>query len=242
MKEYLNAASKKWINGRFRRRMVAVWKWIFLLQTLTPSIDRTFVFCGRNIRHFSHSYNINFPPFRMTERSVELALVDLFIELHSGKTLLEVGAVTPYYWPGRIKHVVDPYDDHPLVTDRQDWLDHDFNYDAIVSISTFEHIGLDDYGLVSDGRRGKAAVEKLLEGGSDFLVTWPGGYNNNLDRLIFDKLRDRSDVDLFVWHRGKRGNNWKVVSNPNCLSLPLEYGPFWANTLIAIHRGPALVS
>ena len=52
---------------------------------------------------FTHNINCGWPPFRMTERSVELHVADEWINNHND--IIEVGAVTPYYWPGRIKDI-----------------------------------------------------------------------------------------------------------------------------------------
>ena len=73
----------------------------------------TFNFLGRVYKLFCHTHNCGWPPFRMTERSVELALADEW--LTTKDNVIEIGAVTPYYWPKRISNVVDPTDSHELV-------------------------------------------------------------------------------------------------------------------------------
>ena len=79
---------------------------------------RTFCFSGKEFNYFYHSYNCGWPPY-VTERSVELALADFWLDHIDPSDVIEIGAVTPYYWPGRVSSIVDPCDSHPAVTLRQ---------------------------------------------------------------------------------------------------------------------------
>ncbi|CAD5372457.1 hypothetical protein RA210_U20440 [Rubrivivax sp. A210] len=113
------------------------------------------------------------------------------------------------------------------------------NTPAILSISTFEHIGLSDYGLPEDPAAVSAALAKLLAEGHDFLVTIPGGYNPTLDRLI-PKARAGNGFEVYYWERPVIGNEW-VWTDPASIDIEkLKYGPFWANQLFILHRGQPL--
>ena len=111
----------------------------------------------------------------MTERSIELALADLFLKQYQRNLVIEIGAVLPYYWPHRIQTIIDPVDIHPLVTFRESFWNFDLDGRPVISISAFEHIGLADYGLVVDEVVPQKAIERLVNTAGDFLVTIPFG-------------------------------------------------------------------
>jgi hypothetical protein len=50
-----------------------------------------FYFNNQKIKYHLQGNNINHPPFRMTERSIELALADIFVEQYKYGELIEVG-------------------------------------------------------------------------------------------------------------------------------------------------------
>ena len=199
----------------------------------------TFEIDGYEVAHFIHRYNAYCPPYRMTERTVELALADMFLRVLGTEDVAEVGAVTPYYWPGRIATVVDPTDAHERVTTHAGWNEWSHDSFAILSMSTFEHIGAGEYGLAPDGNETRAAIDKLLTVTRPFLVTFPAGYNATLDAYVRSTLADDPTVRVMAWHRGTRGNNWRQLAYANVTSAMETYGPAWANTLIALYRGPA---
>lgn len=234
---------KKTLTAKYLKPFfLRAYKAAVLIKTIRPGIGKSFKFGSANVKFYLNGKNINFPPFRMTERSIELALADMFISQYRYEDLIEVGAVSPYYWPRRIKTIVDPYDTHPLVTHREDWITHQGKYNAILSISTFEHIGLSDYGLVGDLEKSDIALSKLISSASDFLVTWPAGYNNYLDQSVLKKIPTWPKVNLFVWERGTTGNKWEEIHDINKRKNKFTYGPYWANTLFVLYRGPGLLS
>jgi hypothetical protein len=241
MREHFIELDKKYFSGRIKSSLVVVYKLMLLLPTFRPHIDLSFSVNGHKIRHYLVGKNINFPPFRMTERSIELALANIFIKQYGDSEVVEVGAVTPYYWPRRVKTIVDPYDAHSLVTHREDWTAHQGEYKAILSISTFEHIGLSDYGLNGDLKKSDLALNKLLNSDSDFLVTWPAAYNRYLDASVLRRLPTLSNVQLFVWHRDTSGNKWRQIVEVNSITESCSYGPHWANTLFVLYRGKGLI-
>ena len=193
---------------------------------------------GIRIPHFVHRYNAYHPPLRMTERTIELALADIYLRMRGTHDVAEIGAVTPYYWQGRIDQIVDPTDTHHRVTHHQSWADWSGSGEAILSISTFEHIGAGEYGLPANPEESRAAIAKLIDHHESFLVTYPAGYNPALDRHVEDADRTQPGWRILVWHRGTRGNDWRQIGFDELTPRARTYGPAWANTLVALYRGP----
>ena len=161
------------------------------------SFEREFTCWNQKYVHFYHSYNCGWPPYT-TERTVELALADAWLEGRDCRRVVEIGAVTPYYWPNRVMKVIDPFDPHPLVSQRCSLFDIDLRGRDVLSISTFEHIGTTDYGSGEKPNKVIAALDKLLSEGESFLVTAPLGYNRLLDQHLLNSrhLACRCQPDL----------------------------------------------
>ena len=145
----------------------------------------TFEFAGKVFKLFVSNHNCGWPPARMTERAVELPLADRWLESVDAARVIEIGAVTPYYWPRRVPQVVDPYDPHPLVTTRASLFDVDLSAGPVLSISTLEHVGIGDYGLPVDHSLAEKAFRKVFKESQSFLITVPVGYNETMDRFPF---------------------------------------------------------
>jgi hypothetical protein len=240
MKSKLKAIDRRFFGGSLRNSYIKIHNLALNILTITFHTPKYFDFDGVKLKHFLHRHNVNRPLFRMTERSIELRLADIFLRNYPRNEVVEVGAVTPYYWPQRVGTIVDPIDEHPAVTHKLDWLKFDVSHKAVLSISTFEHIGSGDYGLNADLKMSELAIEKLFATNADFLVTWPGGQNKHLD-LVVKRAIVGTDISLFMWQRGKRGNDWRWVPNARDLEWNFSYGPYWANTLLVLYRGPKLV-
>jgi len=204
-----------------------------------------FEFAGRKFRAFVGAHNCGWPPHRMTERAVELALADKWLEGVDRDLLLEIGAVTPYYWPHRVANVVDPQDTHPLVTIRKSLFDLDLRGKPVLSISTLEHIGLAQYGL-AERRTAMEAMDKLFSESPQFLVTCPHGYNPELDAYLARGVPDGTERRYLV--RSRSGNEWRETTGaaelPPYGSGEMPHGSAppssqaWANALVVLTRGP----
>ena len=173
--------------------------------------QRTFRFNGRELPYFFHAYNCGWPPYT-SERTVELALADDWLDRQREARIVEIGAVTPYYWPGRVGEIVDPFDPHPRVTDRRSLFDVDLRGTHVLSISTFEHIGTGDYASQESPERVSEAFSKLLAEAAAFLVTVPTGYNSRVDELLFDASRWPADVTVSFLVRTADGSWEEPVS------------------------------
>jgi hypothetical protein len=215
--------------------------------TLVPrwrieSSPPVFKFRRRQYEAFCHRYNCGYPPLRMTERSVELALADAWFDQLETAHVTEIGAVTPYYWPRRVCSVVDPYDTHPLVTHAVSLFAFDFSGRDVLAISTLEHISMGDYGPATPGETPVRALEKICRESRRFLITVPYGYNAAVDDTLFADYRFAADVSATYMVRSVRGNDWRQASAreaavPYGRATPDEYG---ANGLLIVERGGLL--
>jgi hypothetical protein len=172
---------------------------------------------------FCHNYNCGWPPARMTERSVELAIADRWLQGHDRDEIYEIGAVTPYYWPHRVKHIVDPFDDHALVTHKESLFNVSLDGKAVISISTVEHIGVDEYGQEENPALTILALEKIFSESRSFCITAPLGYNIILDNYIKDKLLGCASMSISFLARGLQDNIWLQVDHSAASRAP--YGP-----------------
>jgi hypothetical protein len=198
----------------------------------------SFTVRGREYTGFCHRYNCGFPPLRMTERLVELAVADRWLEESAPDAVTEIGAVTPYYWPRRVSTIIDPYDTHRLVTHRVSLFTIDCANRDLLAISTLEHIELGDYGVTRSGESALQAFEKICRESRRFLITVPYGYNAAVDATLFAEYRFPVDVAATYMARSARGNDWREVA---VHEAKIPYGPddrdhHSANGLLIVER------
>lgn len=172
-----------------------------------------FNFRNLQLSLFEHSYNCGSVKGRMTERSVELSITDYWLNsIGDISGVVEIGAVTPYYWPNRVQRVIDPSDNHNLVTDKKSFFDVDLKGLTCLSISTFEHIGTSDYRLKQNTNLVIDAFNKLFEESPEFLVTVPTGYNNICDGFLTNLVIKNKDIEISCLERNTKDNDWKETS------------------------------
>jgi hypothetical protein len=188
---------------------------------------RTFNFAGLEFPYFAHHYNCGHPPGAMSERSLELPMADRYLATKPRESVVEVGAVTPYYWPHRVLNVCDPGDGHPLANIKASYLEVDFTGKDILSISTFEHIGSGEYGLPPDPQLNQRAFEKLFREAASFLVTVPGGYNPHMDSYLLSLPVAELGISTRALVRvGGRTNDWEERASLGPGDLHYEYGAY----------------
>lgn len=177
-----------------------------------------FVLNGEEYPYFRHPANNT----KVNERIVEVPIIRKHVEGKQGSTL-EVGNVLGQYL-GRRWTTVDLVEKEPGVTncDILDWKGGP--YDLIVSISTFEHIGVDHGTIPSRAIDAIQHCEKLLRPGGRFVFTIPIGYHPLLDSWLLE-----------TWH-GKRSflrrmspdNRWAQVDEAQAkyakYGKPYKYG------------------
>lgn len=191
--------------------------------------DIAFEYSGQNILLYEHPYNCGYTDGRMTERSVELALAKKWLDNCNGN-VVEVGAVTPYYfYCDKISDVIDPADQHSRVNYRNSMFDVNLKGKNVLSISTVEHIGLHEYGLTED-MNVIDAIEKILKEAESCLITAPLGYNRTLDNWV---RINRDNPIIKIMRRGIN-NHWVEISTYDFEEI--KYGPMWAFGLLVIEK------
>lgn len=192
--------------------------------------DNNFKIDGKRYELFEHSFNCGYICGRMTERSVEISLALEYLKniRRGGAIITEIGAVTPYYfYDSRISDIIDPTDSHDRVNHKDTMFAFDLTGKNILSISTVEHIGTNDYGM-AEKRNVIDAIEKIMNEADSYLITAPTGYNEVLDNWVKEH---RYDSKVKVLKRGIN-NHWVEVEPDNFENIP--YTPLWANGLIII--------
>ncbi len=202
--------------------------------------DRTFRFGGHEYRYFYHAYNCGFPVIpRRCERTVELALADYWMT--QANDVWEVGAVTPYYWPGRAAEIFDPFDKNELVTIRQSMFDFSFRGRDVLSVSTIEHIGSVKYAPegTPENHTGIDALVKLLTESRVCLVTFGIGQNEDLDKFV---LANEVMGARFRFMARNMDESWSEINQNMAYRT---YGSpdqvqDWANSVAIIEKGGIL--
>jgi hypothetical protein len=164
-------------------------------------LERQFTFNGQRFGYLSHSSHKTW----LTERAVELPLAEAAIcGASASSRVLEVGNVLTQYFGDicpPIYRVADKYEVAPGVEDI-DVLDLTGQFDLIISISTLEHVGLDE--LPRDWTKARHAVDHLrtlMAPNGRMLMTWALSYSRDLD----DALRDGSlEPTSVAYHKRRR--------------------------------------
>jgi len=217
---------------------------LFLFGSSAP-----FTYRGREFDLFEHDHNCGWKTSLMTERALELAIANGWLEDHAHEDVVEVGAVSPYYWEGRVKTVIDPGDSHPAVTHRQSLFAFDFTGRSVLSISTLEHVGTGEYRLTMLRKEDcVAALRRLVEQSRSCLVTFPTGVAPALDAFVmspeFTALQASLPLYVTVYKRHPCGNTYTVHTDDN-IAIPYGHWPFGiigsANGVVVIEKpAPAI--
>jgi len=133
-----------------------------------------------DIDYFFHPYNNT----KINERCAEVALALEFISKHPD--YVEVGAVMPYYIDND-NRVIDPFD--PRGNDKRRLAECDLTGLNVLSISTLEHIGIDQYGNtnLSDTEAIKG-LNQILTTAKNYFITIPIGFNKTFDKQVEAQL------------------------------------------------------
>lgn len=190
---------------------------------------------GTTLEPFDHPYNTT----ALNERAVELAMAHGFVlarehDLHPAPAAeagvlgrcLEVGNVLSHYEDYIIlppRRIVDRFEEAPGV-ENIDVFDIEGTYDTIISISTIEHVGVDDG---TDSPMGAfhaiTHLRQRLAPGGRFFCTFPTGWNRRLD--IFLGAGTISRMALSDQFFVRDGVNWvEQVRNPHGGFQPYPYG------------------
>lgn len=191
------------------KSMEAVW-FRFLKLVFALGLSRrqkTFLFENVPIKYFFSEYN----QATWNERTVEIPIAMEWIIKFRGKKILEVGAVLKHYVKGSWD-VLDKYEQGAGIinTDVVD-LSLKKKYDLIISVSTLEHVGLDEEDI--NPKKGRVAVERLrncLATNGALIATASVGYNHDWDTLMFGNKLDFDELKFMK--RINALNEWKEVT------------------------------
>ncbi len=239
--------------GVVLRRFRAVWKekgflracWMIsrlvLLVLLSPVFAitrgrRTFTFRGRDYRYVCHWYNTTFD----NERAVELALAIDALRSAQGKRVLEIGNVLSHYVTAR-HNILDKYEkgvgvmNEDIVGFRPPQ-----PYDLIVSLSTIEHVGLDEQPQDLDKiLRAEKSIRRILAPGGRALITIPVGYNPHADRLL---QSGKLFPDQAYLKRISHDNRWVETTKEEAFAASYDSPWSFGNALVVctIQKSSAL--
>ncbi len=196
-----------------------------------------FIYKRKKVPFFQHTYNCGFLPYRLTERGLEIAITQIWLRNTDGK-VVEIGAVTPYYWKGAVDDVCDPADQHEAVNLKTSMFNLDLTGKNVLSVSTIEHIGLGEYGVPIQTRETAVlALDKILKESKTCLVTFPVGYNLELDNYVIRKeFYDLyKNITLTFYVRNTVDNNF-VEEKDFEVVRKTPYGPRTANAVVIIEK------
>ena len=208
--------------------------------------DKRFKYQGKEYPYYYDLYNATW----RNERAIEIPIVmdsvafrvinnigSLFesVSVIAKEGILEIGNVLPHYY--NVRHdVLDLYErGQNIINEDATTFIPEKKYDLVVSISTLEHIGIDE----TPYNPGKIIwclrnIQKnMLKPGGKLIATVPVGYNGCLDQLL------TLETDLFssvhcMWRKSHSSLDWIEVDwTPNlikCAKVKDGYGA----TLIAI--------
>ncbi len=194
----------------------------------------SFVFKGKKIYLIESPYNCGFRNHRMTERCLEVAIAKDWLSKNS-ENLVEIGAVTPYYFRNLTHDVCDPADKHTKVNLQTSMFNLDLQNKNVLSISTIEHIGTGEYGLSIDSKESAVlALKKILNESKKCLITFPIGANRDLEQYVFGtKFPETVTVSFFV--RKADDNNFSETKDINLVKRT-DYGPIGANAVVVMEK------
>ncbi len=154
--------------------------------TVARRRERTFHAVGAELPYETTRYNNSW----LNERTVEIPVARHILASRRPRTVLEVGNVLGNYrlpeLSGVQHTVIDRYEeiDNVLNADARTFRTDD-RYDAVVSISTLEHVGYDEPEKDPNGpMRALETMRHHLATDGVLLVTIPLGYNLGLDAAI----------------------------------------------------------
>lgn len=171
------------------------------------------------------------PNIKLTERAIELAIAKEWLKMNK-ENIIEVGAVTPYYFPRVIKDIIDPTDKHKLVNIHKSVFEVDLRGKNVLSISTVEHIGTGDYDYIEHAH-GIDAICKIMKESNHCLITYPIGYNAKLDRWTEKHFNNKH---IMAYSSGRWNNNWIRRLDKGVLKTKYRYTDFCASAIIIIEK------
>lgn len=202
-------------------------RWVAGRPRAGRAVTGTFEHEGTQHSYLHHPYNYTW----LNERAVEVPLALAVLAGHDPARVLEVGNVLAHYRP--VRHtVVDKYERAPGVLN-VDVVDIDLAgpFDLVLSVSTLEHVGLDEEPTDPEKpARAIAHLASLLAPGGRLWCTFPVGYNPALDAglragaLGFDRLT--------ALRRLGPDNRWRQVPIDEVWSTDYDWLVYTAHAVV----------
>lgn len=185
-------------------------------------MQTNFIFNNKEYNYFNHEYNST----RFTERAVEIPISFDFINQKT--EIIEIGCVLPYYMDTE-HEVIDLVDTHPKAKN-VDAIDVNYKNKNVLSISTVEHVGLNDYGIESKEKDSSIKLcQKIMDESTKYFITWPLGYNPHLDKWGFTQNAS------FISRNKNDPNSWIQKNFSELMDTDFLYGTYrCANSIIIL--------
>ncbi len=199
-----------------------------------PGQHGSFELDGQRYPYLYHRYKRTW----LTERAVEVPVVQSLVDRHHGARVLEVGNVLGHYRP-QTHVVVDKYEPAPGVLNRDVFELEDLgSFDLIVAVSTLEHVGWDE-DPHEPGRALEAvgALRRRLTPEGRLVVTVPMGYNPPFDAALRQGAVGLSSTAAL--RRTGGATSWRQVAVADVWSAPYDFLLYSARgvLLAVIERG-----
>jgi SAM-dependent methyltransferase len=182
---------------------------------------------GERHPYLFHRYKLSW----LTERAVEVPVVQAIVDRHAGRRILEVGHVLGHFRAGS-HTVVDKYEQAPGVLNLDVLeLGELGPFDLIIAISTLEHVGLDE--AERDPSKAPRAVEALrqrLTPGGQLVLTIPAGYNRAFDAAIRDGAIATDSLVALRRVPGRSG--WREVDAAEAFTAPYDFLLYRARAVV----------
>ena len=201
-----------WFVIRKGFKHVAGWPIDILIALYYKYLNRyrpSFTFQGRTYNYFYDRYNVTWK----NERSLEIPIIWNLVQENCDEKILEIGNVLPHYFSCH-HDVIDLTEKYPGVIN-EDIVDFRpaEEYDLIVSISTFEHIGCWDNKPREPEKLLTAmqnVVENVLAPGGKLVITLPLGQNAEMEKFLASGKIKFTHVSC-LRRDSRRAKEWKEV-------------------------------
>ena len=189
--------------------------------------SRTFHFRGKVYKYLFHRYQVA----GLTERTVEVPIAAEIMRAFQSNSVLEVGNVLSHY--RMVKHdVVDKYEIARGV-ENVDVLEYRPNktYELILSISTLEHVGWDEFPREkTKWLQAIRHLRTLLTPGGLLFITIPVGLNADLDAALRNGVAELDEI--YGMRRLSKENEWTEAPVEEALNAEYNHPFPFANALI----------
>jgi hypothetical protein len=192
-----------------------------------PGRHGHFTFAGARYPYVFHRHEWTW----LTERAVEVPIVQALVDRHAGRRILEVGNVLSHYRPqGHL--VVDKYEHAPGVLNR-DVLELGGlgPFDLVVAISTLEHVGWDERPRDSGkALRALDRLRELLAPDGRLVLTVPVGYHPALEAAL--RTGAVPLVRAGALRRRGTGPRWREVALEEAWGTAYDFLRFSARAVV----------